>query len=135
MLWPIVQEAKSFHPSFKIVITGNDIIDAIRSCFRKYDMPFFLITMIGHSLGAGIAGLMTLLLKQETPSLEVEAYCFGCPGIVSRETSLRVSLWVYPSLWHIVDIEDVFSWLLAMKRKFLVLTTHRSDVIGNWFHS
>ncbi|WKY03093.1 hypothetical protein Q1695_016414 [Nippostrongylus brasiliensis] len=45
------------------------------------------LVVCGHSLGAGVASLLTLLLKQEHP--EVRCFAFAPPGCVISENGLR----------------------------------------------
>lgn len=45
------------------------------------------LTLVGHSLGAGVAVLSAILLRREylPESVGIECFTYGCPGIVSGE--------------------------------------------------
>ncbi|KHJ88986.1 triacylglycerol lipase, partial [Oesophagostomum dentatum] len=47
----------------------------------------YQLVVCGHSLGAGVASLLTLLLKQEYP--DVRCYAFAPPGCVISENGLH----------------------------------------------
>ena len=51
--------------------------------------PDFGLRIIGHSLGAGVAAVLGLMLKQQYPSLY--CLCFSPPGCVFSERTARES--------------------------------------------
>ncbi|VDN17584.1 unnamed protein product [Gongylonema pulchrum] len=53
----------------------------------KMKHPEYTIVVCGHSLGAGVATLLTLLLKQTFPSIRCYAFC--PPGCVISENGLK----------------------------------------------
>ncbi|CAI4230423.1 unnamed protein product [Auanema sp. JU1783] len=63
-------------------------------CLRKHrvleDMfvlnPTYKLVVCGHSLGAGVASLLTLLLKQQYP--DIQCFAFSPPGCVISEEGL-----------------------------------------------
>eukprot|EP00042_Codosiga_hollandica_P058163 m.873201 g.873201 ORF g.873201 m.873201 type:complete len:322 (-) comp59784_c1_seq13:662-1627(-) len=71
------------------------------SLFRRYFMCFFVVMfalsvanrrfglkIVGHSLGAGTAALLTLLLKNQHPNLSIECFAFACPPVVTRSIAV-----------------------------------------------
>ncbi|QDZ23230.1 alpha/beta hydrolase [Chloropicon primus] len=52
--------------------------------------PSHRIWIVGHSLGAGVASLFAILLKEKHPDLPIECWCFGCPGVLSLNLARKV---------------------------------------------
>ncbi|GMS87447.1 hypothetical protein PENTCL1PPCAC_9622, partial [Pristionchus entomophagus] len=67
--------------------TARYIFDTLRKKSVLEDLyvlnPGYQLVVCGHSLGAGVASLLTLLLKQQYPS--VRCYSFSPPGCVISE--------------------------------------------------
>ena len=61
-LTPIIFESLEKHPNYKIIVTG-------------------------HSLGAGVSGLFTLLFHHEHPSIPIHGYPFASPCTMSAGLS------------------------------------------------
>ncbi|BHF75082.1 Zinc finger FYVE domain-containing protein 9 [Sparganum proliferum] len=70
----------------------------------RISRPDYPLVMCGHSLGAGLVSLMSVLLRTEYP--ELKAYAFEPPGALMNEQ------------------------LSEYTRDFLVSTIHGSDVVG-----
>ena len=52
--------------------------------------PDHRIWIVGHSLGAGVASLFAVLLKEKHPGLPIESWVFGCPGVLSLNLARMV---------------------------------------------
>ncbi|KAE9551464.1 hypothetical protein FO519_005309, partial [Halicephalobus sp. NKZ332] len=63
-------------------INANKVLDDLFLLNRGYDL-----VVTGHSLGAGVASLLTLLLKQQYPN--VRCYAFSPPGCVISKHGLQ----------------------------------------------
>ena len=50
--------------------------------FEKPEFRDFGLVLTGHSLGAGVASILSVLLRREYPNLE--CYAFSPPGCVFR---------------------------------------------------
>jgi hypothetical protein len=58
---------------------------AIVACY-----PEHRLWIVGHSLGAGVASLFGIILKDKHPELPIECWCFGCPGVLSLNLARKV---------------------------------------------
>ena len=56
----------------------SSAIHLTATCFPDYE-----VWIVGHSLGGGIAALYTCLLKDKFPDMNLKAYTFGTPGVLS----------------------------------------------------
>ena len=69
----------------------SKLISFIESPSNQLVQPFeyessckgYSVVVVGHSLGAGVASILTLLLKNLVPSAECVAY--SCPGCIFSE--------------------------------------------------
>ncbi|TPX65772.1 hypothetical protein SpCBS45565_g04968 [Spizellomyces sp. 'palustris'] len=101
--------------------------------------PNFDIIVTGHSLGAGIASLLTLLLtsppyKEQFPS--VRGICFATPAICTEDLSYRAEQ-VVDSLVLGYDVVPALSeknliWLLRELQKFSKENQHRKLLSEAW---
>lgn len=66
------------------------------------------ITIVGHSMGAGVAALLAILIKDLHPLLDVQAYCFACPPVVSFQLAREACTFVH-SFIHGEDLIPVAS--------------------------
>jgi len=53
------------------------------------DNPGYSVTVTGHSLGAGVASLFSMILHEEFPHLKVKCHAFACPCVVSPDLSMK----------------------------------------------
>jgi len=63
----------------------EDAILDISACY-----PEHRLWIVGHSLGAGVASLLAILLKEKHPKLPIECWAFGCPGVLSLNLARKV---------------------------------------------
>ena len=64
----------------------EDVVLAVVDCY-----PEHRLWIVGHSLGAGVASLFAILLKEKYPELPIECFAFGCPGVLSLNLARKVS--------------------------------------------
>ncbi|XP_051153410.1 diacylglycerol lipase-beta-like [Leptopilina boulardi] len=68
----------------KVLLKQLNQYKILESAFEKY--PHYNLTLTGHSLGAGLAVLLGLLIRPKYPELKV--YAFATPaGLLSREAA------------------------------------------------
>jgi len=63
------------------------IIPILEDALQKY--PNYKIKILGHSLGAGTAALLTILLVQERPQWNILGYCYAPPSVISKNISMK----------------------------------------------
>jgi pimeloyl-ACP methyl ester carboxylesterase len=62
----------------------TDLYERLKHVLHSLHTDGYAIRLVGHSLGAGVAGLMAWLLKRD--GLEnVRAICFACPPCASAK--------------------------------------------------
>ena len=52
--------------------------------------PEYRMRTVGHSLGAGVAVLLAVRMKEKHPELPIESWVFGCPGILSLNLARKI---------------------------------------------
>ncbi|VDN17299.1 unnamed protein product [Gongylonema pulchrum] len=85
----------------------------------KMKHPEYTIVVCGHSLGAGVATLLTLLLKQTFPSIRCYAFC--PPGCVISENGLKETEKYVFSVFIGDDIVPRLSFQTLCKLKYDVI--------------
>ncbi len=63
----------------------EDVILAVTACY-----PAHRLRIVGHSLGAGVAAIFAIMLKEKHPRLPIECWAFGCPGVLSLNLARKV---------------------------------------------
>ena len=63
----------------------EEVLLAIVACY-----PEHRLWIVGHSLGAGVAALFSIILKEKHPMLPIEAWCFGCPSVLSLNLARKI---------------------------------------------
>eukprot|EP01025_Chloroclados_australasicus_P011322 TRINITY_DN14902_c1_g1_i5.p1 TRINITY_DN14902_c1_g1~~TRINITY_DN14902_c1_g1_i5.p1 ORF type:complete len:520 (+),score=21.49 TRINITY_DN14902_c1_g1_i5:110-1561(+) len=63
----------------------------------------YQITVVGHSLGAGVGGLVTYFLRNDHDIQNAKAFCFACPAFADWELSEHMNDYVV----SIVNRDDV----------------------------
>jgi len=58
------------------------IVPVLKESLRQY--PGYTVVFVGHSLGAGTAAILTVLLKKEFPDWPIKSFCFAPPCILSE---------------------------------------------------
>lgn len=99
------QQARSTYPDYKIILTG-------------------------HSLGAAVAALLTILWLREHDEINIHAYCYGCPPIMSLNLTRKYQKYIttfvngndcIPRLSYgsVDDIKTKILEILSQSRNFL----------------
>ncbi|KNC82461.1 hypothetical protein SARC_05253 [Sphaeroforma arctica JP610] len=75
------------HSGFLLCAQGiyKNVKDDLIELHKKY--PEYEISVVGHSLGAGTATLLTCLIDVENEGFNPHCYAFGPPGIFDLETA------------------------------------------------
>eukprot|EP01116_Phalansterium_solitarium_P024925 TRINITY_DN9283_c0_g1_i2.p1 TRINITY_DN9283_c0_g1~~TRINITY_DN9283_c0_g1_i2.p1 ORF type:complete len:480 (-),score=114.42 TRINITY_DN9283_c0_g1_i2:104-1543(-) len=90
----------------------------LEKCFR--DHPTYKLVITGHSLGAGVAVLMAICVKEEM-GVPVNCYAFASPPVVSRDLAQKCRDYVYTFVCN----DDVVPRLSAgHKHDFELLLRH-----------
>ena len=61
----------------------------LNEAFKEF--PEYKVVVVGHSLGAGTASLLTILLKDEYPLKDIQCYAYAPPCVLSAELALSCS--------------------------------------------
>ncbi|KAL9645008.1 hypothetical protein ABK040_004501 [Willaertia magna] len=65
-----------------------ELIPKIEKLLSEKEYKDYPLTLIGHSLGAGVSSILTLMiLSNKDPKLKVHCYAISCPKIFSYELS------------------------------------------------
>lgn len=62
------------------------IRNALYTALQRY--TGYKLIVVGHSLGAGTASLITLLVKQERPDIDMHCYAYAPPCVLSPELAM-----------------------------------------------
>jgi len=96
----------------KLQILSPVILD----CCKKY--PSYKVIVVGHSLGAGIASLFTLLFNTAYPEIPIHCYAFAPPCVMSIEMAMAPqTLSLVDSVVNNVDIIPRLSYVAAAQLK------------------
>ena len=74
----------------------------IGTCLENLERAGHSIILTGHSLGAGVAVLMGMLLQHRVESVHV--YAYACPACV--DTTLADSVWMQQKVTHLIHRDD-----------------------------
>eukprot|EP00124_Ichthyophonus_hoferi_P004262 Ihof_evm2s449 gene=Ihof_evmTU2s449 len=98
--------------------------DIILDCVRIY--PSYVVSIVGHSLGAGTASVLALLYAERHPDLPLHCYAFGPPGVFDIDmandikTKSLITSFVYRddivcrlSYGHVIDLKQKSRWLIS----------------------
>ncbi|VDO55219.1 unnamed protein product [Onchocerca flexuosa] len=96
------------------ILRANRILEGLK---MKY--PDFTIVCCGHSLGAGVATLLTLLLKQSFSP--IQCFAFSPPGCVISENGLEETQKFVFSVYIGDDIVPRLSYQTVCKLKYDVI--------------
>lgn len=101
--------------STKWFLNNNFLFEIIDSVLENHnDYEFFISS---HSLGAGIAVLLKILIADQYP--DVKLYLFGCPALVSKEL-LQDFTKNSSNIYHCISDNDIVpylskSWITSLK--------------------
>jgi len=118
------------------------IRNALYTALQRY--ADYKLVVVGHSLGAGTASLITLLIKQERPDIDMHCYAYAPPCVLSTElafgcrdliTSIALGHDCVPRLSYgsISRLKNLTSKIISMKStsvKRLFLTAVRSGKVS-----
>lgn len=90
----ILQAAKRKH-----ALLAPTVLDALAQ------RPEYGVVVVGHSLGAGVASLFTMLFHEIDPQVPIHCYAFACPCVLSPE--LAMSALVRRIITTVVVADDV----------------------------
>lgn len=113
----------------------SDVNDTLRR--EMNDHPDYALVLVGHSLGAGVAALLSCLLEQQFPDLRV--FLYGAPCAVPAGARLHDNIvsvisegdpFCRLSLGHVADISHALALLCEdpMLRHDILLRTSQQDM-------
>ncbi|KAF2070341.1 hypothetical protein CYY_008344 [Polysphondylium violaceum] len=66
----------------------KELMPLILEAIERY--PGYGLIVVGHSLGAGVASLFTIISKNRYPEIPVHCYAYAAPCVASSEISLSI---------------------------------------------
>jgi hypothetical protein len=104
------------------------VLERIGSILRKgfYDAGFSII-FVGHSLGAAVATVMSIIMREEEKMERVYCYAFAPPPVVSRCLAIMARSYVY----SVINNDDVIPRTGLKQLKTLVANIRK--VVDAWY--
>ena len=99
--------------------------------------PNYKIILTGHSLGAACAALYAMMLLEENNyKIDLHAYCFGCPSLVTLDLALKFKKYI-TTVVHNFDIVPRLSYgsLEDLKLKIVNVLDQSGGFFGTTFQS
>mmetsp|Transcript_32707 Transcript_32707/g.44927 ORF Transcript_32707/g.44927 Transcript_32707/m.44927 type:complete len:942 (+) Transcript_32707:107-2932(+) len=90
------------------------LFDELRECLYEFHRTGFRLVLTGHSLGAGCASLLAMIIRDYIPS--VQAYGFGCPSCVELDLTDKFNDFVV----NVVNGDDVVPRLNVPRSRVLL---------------
>ena len=97
------------------------------------------LVIVGHSLGAGIATLLSIILKKQYPL--IKCYSYGTPGsVVDRQTSQEISSYVTSIVLDSdiicrISFHSIIQLKIAIIESILLSCVNKITVLQSIFHN
>eukprot|EP00546_Thalassionema_frauenfeldii_P020018 CAMPEP_0178901346 /NCGR_PEP_ID=MMETSP0786-20121207/3969_1 /TAXON_ID=186022 /ORGANISM="Thalassionema frauenfeldii, Strain CCMP 1798" /LENGTH=347 /DNA_ID=CAMNT_0020572433 /DNA_START=468 /DNA_END=1511 /DNA_ORIENTATION=- len=120
------EEKDAMHCHEGIWLSSQRLYRDLYELMQEWILPTqYKVILTGHSLGAGVASLVGLLLKQKWPSLPLHVYAFAPPPMVDRYGSLSCQDYVTTVVnqWDIIpraslsNVQALLAYLQSLQEQ------------------